>query len=329
MSKIHVSVNKTVNYIFHLQAVAKINYNNDYSEKYKNTVSEHDLLILQDSYEELTFGNGYAGIYVNLFIFSPCYIINNSDELKIYFNLLKQAVEQNEYQVFYNKFKSHFDKLENWGFTVQGLRDNIVKLNEKHKINAMKLADVFINNYERYEPVWVSEKAKIKEKAKILNVMICKLDFIKKWEKYTNLKFKLTPYHIILCSSISDGSNANSLGYDKNVFCSYGDNEEIIHFISHEVGTHILVDELVNLWSSLGDTSSDENTPSFLYAAYENLIQYYNQKVLSDYDLKYTLGDNYNSDKFHEIYLELDKDANIYSAKDMIISAMNKIKNCS
>jgi len=77
MSKrVIAKVEKGVNYFFHIQAVAKINYNSEYAEKYKNSVYTEDLDYLKRNKDLFLFGNGKIfSVFTVLYLFLPSLLI--------------------------------------------------------------------------------------------------------------------------------------------------------------------------------------------------------------------------------------------------------------
>lgn len=61
----------------------------------------------------------------------------------------------------------------------------------------------------------------------------------------TGFTWKYPSYEIVLCSALKDGPQANSLGYERNTFYHDYDLGWTTDFISHEVGTHIMMKIMV------------------------------------------------------------------------------------
>jgi hypothetical protein len=180
----------------------------------------------------------------------------------------------------------------------------------KNKVSLIKrLGEIYEKNFHTYEKeVWPKEKERLEKKAKEINQELKNLNLIERWEKITGIDFKVTEYQIVLVSAIKNGPNANSLGYDRNVFYSENDLEWTIDFISHEIGTHIMFDIAKEFMKEMyveTNSNIDEKAQKFqrFYKTYECLAQFYNTIVLKrnlNYDLTI-----FESDKYISFYQKL------------------------
>lgn len=104
-------------------------------------------------------------------------------------------------------------------------------------------------------------------------------------------------YYILLCHANENGPDANSVSYNKNIFY-YGSNEKyIVDFVSHEIGTHILIDLIYKNPETYNPSKFE-----LIYATFENLARFYNIKVLERKNLNYTLNFKYKIEIFMEIF---------------------------
>ena len=111
------TVEKYPNYIFHILAVAKINYNSDYANKYRWAIEHQDLEYLYNSRKLLEFGNGSSSDLTYLFIFLPAYINFESEgEVEKYFQLVKYYVENNDIQLLADQYYEYLLEQEKWTY---------------------------------------------------------------------------------------------------------------------------------------------------------------------------------------------------------------------
>ena len=154
-----------------------------------------------------------------------------------------------------------------------------------------KVAQIFIDNIDGYEPIWRQVEPVLRERAERWNDKFDKSNIVQDWERITGKTFMKDRYYIILCYANKNGPNANSLSYDMNVFY-YGSSDGYIRdLVSHEVGTHLLSELLFKL----------REFDPVRYAALECLAMFYNLKVLKSERLSYTLS-QFQCDKFLPLY---------------------------
>ncbi|AKI97348.1 hypothetical protein [Kosmotoga pacifica] len=298
MKSIKTSLEIGTNYIFHLLSIARINYDNNYSHKYESTVSEKHREVLQKFKDRLSFANGNAGDLVEYMVFFPAYLgFNSQSDFERYFQLIKKAA-QGRREEFFQEYgtkiseRKWLPEIDNKWF------EALHSMTEEIKI----LEEVYIENFTNYKDlVWPYEFLQMKEKSDELNEKLKKLDLIKSWEKITGSEFKAKEYEIVLVSAIEGGPNANSLGYNKNVFFSGAKTNWMLDFISHEVGTHIMADFALKLFKA--PMIEPERMAEF-YSAYECLSQFLNSLVLNRaplYDLK-CFRSEYYIPAYQELY---------------------------
>ncbi|MCL6581578.1 MAG: hypothetical protein K6U08_08210 [Firmicutes bacterium] len=102
-------------------------------------------------------------------------------------------------------------------------------------------------------------------------------------------------------SAAAGGPQANSVAYGRNVFAPWPDPDAQAKFVSHEVGTHLLMGLLRKLRDEL---VRDAESWWALYRAYENLARFLNAKVLGEDD-PYPMPDHYQGPRYDALYREL------------------------
>ena len=97
------------------------------------------------------------------------------------------------------------------------------------------------------------------------------------------LTFVSDRYEIVLCYANRNGPDYNSLGYCGNLCYFDKPLERTWQFVSHEVGTHLMIDTLLKV--------SREPGVNFrkLYAAFETLAMFYNRRLLGLTELAYEI----------------------------------------
>lgn len=306
MKQVVAVADKGTNYVFHILAVSGVNFYSDYTEKYSKTLKGEHLDFLKKHKELLSFQNGHASDLVDPIIFFPAYInLDSQEKIKEYFNLLLNALIKDE-TPFIKKYHNYIKKRTLWipeinSVWFEKIKDKVFLIE--------KLGEIYVENFQTYETeVWLKEKEKLEEVAKTINQKLEKLNLIERWEKLVGIDFKVPEYQIVLVSAIKNGPNANSLGYDRNVFYSDNELEWTIDFISHEVGTHIMFDSSKTFMKEMfldTNTTMDDKAQKFqrFYKAYECLAQFYNTKILGE-GLSYNLL-NFESDKYLSFYHKL------------------------
>lgn len=283
-----------VNYLFHLLAVARINFDSDYGDKYNDSVKSEDVAFLRDHEERLSFGKG-GGELLNILLMPTAFSLQSNNDLGEYYDLLLRGCERDDFTEFLDRYSSPLDKLKHWASSLDNeslrecvpLRDDISRLRE-----------IVVENYDRYvRDVWPQESPDIEDVAAVVTETYARYDRIGQWEEITGRTFKFNEYLILMCSAIKNGPNANSLGYDRVVFYHGTQMDKMVDFISHEIGTHIFMDDIKAIRDS-GKFSWPE-----LYEGFECLAQFYNTLILGRNDLHYSV--NFHVDEYMKLYKEL------------------------
>lgn len=326
MKRVVTTIEKGTNYIFHLLASAGINFDNEYTTRYSRIVKNEHQKLLEEHKEALSFLNGSAGDLVEHMIFFPAYLnLDSQKKLAEYFGLLSASVVEGQEEHF---LKRYSDYIERRNFWIPEINSGWFEKIRKSAKLIEQLGNVYIENFPTYESVvWPEQLKKLREKSAIINRELGGLNLIERWEKLTGIDFKVTEYQIVLVSAIEGGPNANSLGYDRNVFYSDTDLNWTIDFISHEVGTHIMADFGMPLMKKhlLDPGATDPGWAQRFYMAYECLAQFYNSIVLGrepNYDLK-----NFNSGEYLKFYRELYK-SGIKSGEELLKAAIKTVVDC-
>lgn len=299
--KIIVKSEVFTNYIGHLFGVAKIGFESEYSNRYLHTICENDIKYLSEKSDLLAWSDGPFGELTNIFVFFPAYLnLSSKPEIISYLQILLEAIQERTFEHFIEKYHAPLNRLHDW------FEPEFPSELFSCKYEIKRISEIFIRNFDRFTiDVLPVENEKIMKKARLLNSELSKYDFITLWEELFQLEFKYPQYEIILGCGMKNGPTANSLGYEKNWFSYEGPMDWFVPFISHEVGTHILIDLLKNI---LKDEKVDSGSGglSIFYQGYENLCRFYNTMILSRAGIEgtYSLPD-YNTDTFFGIYKKI------------------------
>lgn len=318
--QIVATVEEFPNYIFHLLSVARIGYDNEYSIMYKDSISEVDKKYLKQNSQYLNFADGFMGPLAKAFVFLPGYLnFKSKKEASEYFTLLNEVIRTANYSKFEERYSNELDKINL--FMPFDCRYYLKSICRYEKI-VFRIGEIFINNYTYYDKnIWPVEKKKLKVKALELNKKLKELNLISTWEQAVSIPFKTDKYQIILCTANQGGSDANSLGYDRNVFYYDNDLEYMLQFISHETGTHILIDKFNSIMKN------NEYNFELVYKAYESLCKYYNERIMfKDTESLYSMKE-YDYKIFLQIYSQIyDKNPAI-KVEDLLEKGIKKFSN--
>jgi len=299
--RIQAVVEKGPNYIFHLMAVSRAGFVSPYAETYRFSVEPEDLKLLESWRERLVTADGHSADLAPAGVFLPAFLgLRSAAGFAEYSRLLAQALSGRP-EPFLSRYSAALARTADWIETVNrdwlaahiGRRDDL-----------RRLGDIYERNLPAYESsVWPLERPGMEEVAARLNAHFGTgpgQDTIARWEGLTGLTFKARVYRILLVRAIENGPNANSLGYDRNVFFSGSDPEWMIRFISHETGAHLLIEVFKAALAEAGWGGSGRDY-DLSYRAFENLVRFYNTLILGTADI-YPMPPHYEGDRFYQIY---------------------------
>ncbi len=309
------------NYVFHLLACARIGFDSEYADRHYRAMAPEDLAWLRDHRSLLAFGNGHGGDLVGPLVFMPAYLnLDNMNAIGKYFSLLTDGFRSGDFTPLLDEYQTPLRALETWGFHQI---DRWLASLEPHRAAIETFAGIYERGFETYvASVWPAELPEIQAVAHRLNDFLSGLDLVALWESVTGLTFLFDSYSIVLVSAIRNGPNANSLSYDRNVFYSGSDFGWMCDFISHEVGTHILID--------VHRKAISKNRWPFdlCYKAYENLARFYNGLVLSKPHL-YSMPPQYDHERFGRIFSDLLADAPDITPEELYQRGMDRYSSGS
>jgi hypothetical protein len=313
-------VEKCPNYIFHLMAVAKVGFESEYADIYMNSVLPEDIAFIKEHENLLSMGGvGYCGDLLPIMLFFPAYInLESVNALREYFFLLDSGFQANNFQAFLKRYAFYNEKLKSWSPVEE---EHLKSLSQYREIIA-KLGNIYLRNYTAYEEkVWNKEIINLDKVALEINEYFKDREVITKWENLTGMTFKFANYNIVLCSAIKGGPNANSLGYERNVFHHDRPFDYMTQFISHEVGTHIMIDVYRDIYYT-----EVEGLKAFdmgvLYGAYENLAKFYNTMIFKDINMVYNML-HFHDKEYLEIFQDKYNENPNITPKDLLVKGIN------
>jgi len=310
--RIQATVELGPNYIFHLAALAGAGFRSDYADRYEATVEGGDLDTLRAYGARLAWADGRTGELTAPAVFLPVHLrLGSAEQLDEYFRLLGQALGRGQTAPFLRRYGERLRLTADW---VESVDDQWLRVQASTPglcEGLEQLAGVWVRNFARYAAeVWPAELPGVQAAAARLNARLEKKDIIGRWERLTGETFRSDLYEIVLVSALKGGPNANSVGYDRNVFWSGSDPPWLEQFVSHETGTHLLIGVLKDYVRSWGRTEGPDAAPGvapdfdLLYRAYENLARFLNSLVLGT-DRLYALPPGYRQDDFQAVYSRL------------------------
>lgn len=301
-NKVRFEVHFAPNFISSIYSVGEIGFKKAPGLTYVD-ISTSDKETLQQERKLIEFGNGDSGHFTFPAYFLPCYLnVNSADEYKEYVSALKKALLANNFDQFLKRYPVNFEDVfmkENLSFFTQSKRD--WETYTKPRLEQFfKVVDIFAKYASEYEQrFWNEDKHVLLEKANYFNAYFEKQDIIGKWEQLLGKNFN-GDYRIYLCLHNSYGPDANSICFDRNIFCAMKYENRVIDFVSHEVGTHLFFEE-----AFLNDGLKNLRKDNYrvFYAAFESLAMFLNGKIMGK-PVSYSL-DNFRAKEFGEIYAKV------------------------
>jgi len=292
-----------VNYICFIMASQGINWSFDDITQYNDFLSEQHKKVLHESKSALSFADGNGGdLHVSFFFFPAFLNLKTQEENNEYYDILSKCVASGDWSAIEKRYKAELKHIREFmPFFLAKYSDS--RLGVKHAERVKALGNVFTDNFQHYQTgIWPNEKVYLDKIALRIPDLWGGEDIISIWEKHTGLKFSAPSYRILLVSAMKHGPSANSLAFDTNTF-SAGDDDKMMyyykHFISHEVGTHLLVPFTIN-------KVRNQKSIYIAYIAMENLAQYVNTKMFDFKDYNQSNKGYYHHQYFQNVFANLE-----------------------
>src|SRR3989339_931608 len=277
---IRASTELLVNYYFHLFMAAdiwEIGDKNQYQKEFRESLSITDRNFIYDNRNLIAWGNGRENIFSQLLFFTPAKLsFSSKTELADYFSLLSESFRNDDLLGFKAKFHNEISENNESGLLTK--KNSLLPI-----LN--KLIDIYINNFEHYsKSIWPIEQNKLEKVAKKINTFFMKKRYIEKWEQYLNIEFPGDQFSIVLTSANKNAPSANNLNRTRyNFYYQPESFEDLTIFISHEIGTNLLMESLMRLHKDKNlknNFKTDQDFYTLVYNAFESLAEYYNAKIL-------------------------------------------------
>lgn len=295
--------NPVVNYLTFIQAYCGINWEIEDLGQMHALLCDEDRSFIRSCSADLSFGDGSFASLTELFYFLPAYVFHeNSDGLTEYYTCLAQCHNAQSISPLFNGYSHHIRRLKEFS---PSFLSNKASLERDDLLQKIKLlSNIYKANYDRYiQYNWDSDKAMIERTCDYIHEIFAMNDIVSEWEDVTGFELLSDQYQLIIVPSLQFGPRANSLHYGVNIFPAITEHcpkYYFDHFISHEIGTHILKPHTID------KVQISEENLRIPYIAFENLAKHINLKILS-HKYRYELGEDYYEDSvFESIYNNLD-----------------------
>lgn len=264
-----IVIEKYTNYLYHMLAVAKVDYHSEYSLKYEDMHDKEDLEILKKYSYILTINNGEnLGEVYELLICTASVVAKSSrEDFMTYFYALIDILSDEPMHSIMKYKKFICEKLELLESEYEDYIIEFKKIYKDYKEEIVSIARVFLKNIVIYEDIiWEEEVPLLKRACGRLKKELKSIKLIEKWEEALNLKYNNKEFQIVLCSALKGGPLVIACEDNRYILYSDIDIDSIVELISHEIGGYILISEL---------EPNDDN-----FYQIESLIGVYNEKVL-------------------------------------------------
>jgi hypothetical protein len=240
-------------------------------------------------------GGELAGFFASL----PAWLgVEEKSDFEKYFDVLQDALKAGRLQPFADGFPE-----ADWSdrFLSEFLsRDKVHPELQELVSTAGNLADIYLRNLDSYrQEVWGEAQMAMYPRTNDLSEFFSERDYIGIWERFLGLEFAADAYNIVICFANKNGPDYNSLGYSGNLFYYDKPFDRTWQFVSHEIGTHLLIDTYFKL------ARSNKYEHRKLYSAYETLAMFYNRMILGLDKLAYQIpqmNDRWHLQRYAELY---------------------------
>ncbi len=244
MNKIHFTVNKDTNYVFHMLSVAKCGYDNAYGEKYRNLYPSEDLKVIADHKELLTVcGGAHLGALYGIMVCEPaCAAVS----AKAYYSTLLRQIETNALD---EKLSAYTDVIKS-------------------------VSEVMLKHYDDYVAhIWSAEQERIRAYIPQLEAYFTASDFTEQAEKLVGCKLPSDFFTVTFVSSVENGAEAIDISKEQDLFGIERSYMDSVYFIGHEFIIYLLFEALKN---------EDAFRTFDTWAQTEGLAEYYLKKIMGD-----------------------------------------------
>ena len=298
------------NYITHLYTLGNIGFEDPlYENKYAFSINTAELNLLKQHKPLLQFSQGVNGLYAAVFYFIAAYNdLHNEKQWQDYFNAWNEQICNKNDSLIMPYFKNHY-----MGELYQQYQN--VDLQE-WQTTVTQIFNVFINNISTYQQrVYCKIETILAERCLELNKQLLNIDYITKWKHITHYKYPYNAYNVALYYAGHSGPSWNNISLYKNTAYYNHNTEFMLDMISHELGIHVMITDLLPV---MNDLKTKGYKHANVYYCFEMLATYYNTLVLNKQG-----ADIYN-EQCQEIvdFYKSQSNSKSYKPKELLIKAV-------
>ena len=234
--KFVLSVEFLPNLILHVLAAAGVGYDPTYGRRFRDSLT----LWEKSFFARLPKGAFHprtGDLFLPFLVFPSYFSARNVEEARVVFQALIAAYERKGLVPLNKAFPQKTESLQVWWDNATG---QIMGLDAPGVKDLKEFSKVVLSYGSRfYEEFWKEKKKEIEEVRSYLEAVFLKKDVIGAWEALTGQRFKFPCFNVVLCEA-NRRLDGVSLGYERDLFYFKRDRQELIDFVVHEVGTHLL-----------------------------------------------------------------------------------------
>ncbi|MBR5068686.1 MAG: hypothetical protein IKX25_04735 [Bacteroidales bacterium] len=282
--KILMEIRPEINYVTHLYTLAGLGFSDEeYAEKYGNTLPQAAIDTLQKYKEYLSFGQGEGGMLSGIFFFMTA--------------------------------GATFPDADALTALMDSIREEAIRQNSPQEVMSVAeaIAQVYVDNYDGYlKNVYPQAKADMKERQEQLNEIMQNNRLVEDWERMTGYTWRRGDYHWLLYRAGQKGPSYNNLNDSTNTvyYNQYLDYQ--LAMFSHEFGIFLMQDSIEPLYNEMKEYTQKLDVKRDLtyvpWSAFESLSCWYNCKIADKETEDYRNFGDADVQTFCQIYDRLSHD---------------------
>jgi hypothetical protein len=282
------------NFLWHMLAVARIGYDSEYADRFADSIGAKHLELLRRNAARLKFGGGEMGDLAQIVTMLPAWLhLESRSDFERYFLTLDRCQQEGSFRAFSEAFPAA-DWTDKFYADLPGR--TFPAADREYRQIVAGVAAAYLESFEAYElRIWPTARRELAPRILELTQHFAAKDYIKAWGDTLGLPFQTSTYEIVLCHSNKNGPDYNSLGYGGNLFFYDKPFVRTYQFVSHEIGTHLLTDSMLEV------SRSERYAKAGIYGCFEVLAMFWNRKILGVQSLDYDLV-RYNDVALLEFY---------------------------
>ncbi|MCL2169006.1 MAG: hypothetical protein FWB74_03155 [Defluviitaleaceae bacterium] len=235
MNKIKTMVSRETNYVYHMLAVAKCGYDNDYGRKYAGLHPFEDLQMLKDNEKLVTVKGGeYLGPLYPLFIVAAAL----DSPVPEFFAAIKHFVQTGDLELISDEVLEI--TANSVGNNPKGYWQGFYENCKEHDLPVVEICNVMISNYDIFcNQVWQESQLELLPYAQGIEQIFEENGFSHKAESVMGITLK-NNFYATFCNSMQGGAEAIDISADRDVFGISRDFDKAEKFIAHEFVIYLL-----------------------------------------------------------------------------------------